>query len=122
MADTQTGTKIGDISSQLTKASRLLMTDSFWVQTGGDANGNGQSILIPAEFVRAYISGFVNSNFRVGDNGIEASFDGGKSWKEVLPWDDMPFKFKNLNTQREYDDLAASGKVDDKTYYCIFEE
>lgn len=48
MADT---TKIGDIAKQMTKASRVIVsTDGFWVQTG-----DGQSVQVPAEFVRAYL-------------------------------------------------------------------
>lgn len=119
MADT---TKIGDISSQLTKASRVVVaTDGFWVQTGGDAQGNGQSVLIPAEFVRAYLTAFLTGQYRYSDKGFEVSTDGGKTWNVAIPYDDMPYKFENV-TQDEYDSLVASGKADAKTYYCVFEE
>lgn len=147
MADTSDKVKIGDISSQLTKASRLVLsTDGFWIQTGGDSQGNGQSVLIPAEFVRAYLTDKISP--RVGDNGnwyvgnkdlgikayvnelqlragltgIEVSYDKGKTWDVKVLWKDIPLKFTNLNSQEDYDDLVNSGEINNDTYYCIFEE
>lgn len=122
MADTNYTVTIGDISKQVQTASRLVVdTDSFWIQTAGDANGNPQTVMIPAEFVRAYLTAFLTGQYRYSDKGFEVSTDGGKTWNLAIPFDDMPYKFVNV-TQDEYDSLVASGKTDAKTYYCVFEE
>lgn len=80
MADTTTTTTvdIGNISKQLTEASRVVVsTDGFWVQTGG-----GQSVRIPAEFVRAYllagVAVSVNSDgyWVVGDTTTKVKAEG----------------------------------------------
>lgn len=147
MADTTV--KIGDVSAQLTKASRLAVsTDSFWVQTGGDSAGNGQSVLIPAELIRAYL--VENVSPTVGDNGdwyvngkdlgikaegatpklrggtygIEVSTDGGTTWTEVVPYTSIaPQGVKMVAlSQDDYDALVAAGTIDADTYYNILEE
>lgn len=121
MADT---VKIGDISSQLTKASRLVLsTDGFWIQTGGDSQGNGQSVLIPAEFVRAYLTNGISPSIgedgnwyingknlgvkaegvtpqlRGGTLGIEVSYDKGQTWKTAVLYSDMDIDLDELEKQ-----------------------
>lgn len=121
MADTTV--KIGDVSAQLTKAARLVVnTDSFWVQTGGDSAGNGQSALIPAEYVKAYLAAAVTPQFRAGENGAEASYDGGNTWVQIISYTDLKSVKMVALTQDEYDALVSSGKVDAETYYNILEE
>ena len=122
MADT--AVKIGDISSQLTKASRLVLsTDGFWIQTGGDSQGNGQSVLIPAEFVRAYLTNGISPSIgedgnwyingknlgvkaegvtpqlRGGTLGIEVSYDKGQTWKTAVLYSDMDIDLDELEKQ-----------------------
>ena len=122
MADT--AVKIGDISSQLTKASRLVLsTDGFWIQTGGDSQGNGQSVLIPAEFVRAYLTNGISPSIgedgnwyingknlgvkaegvtpqlRGGTLGIEVSYDKGQPWKTAVLYSDMDIDLDELEKQ-----------------------
>lgn len=124
MADTADKVKIGEISSQLTKASRLVLsTDGFWIQTGGDSQGNGQSVLIPAEFVRAYLTNgiapsigddgnwYINGKnlgvkaegvtpqFRGGTLGIEVSYDKGVTWKTAVLYSDMDIDIDELEKQ-----------------------
>lgn len=126
MADTTTTTipNIGDISSQLTKASRLVVTtDGFWIQTGGDSAGNGQSVLIPAEFVKAYLTdaitptvgddGYwyvggvstgvkaegVTPKLRGGTLGIEASYDGGETWQQAVAYSDIDLDLEPLEAE-----------------------
>lgn len=121
MADT---VKIGDISSQLTKASRLVLsTDGFWIQTGGDSQGNGQSVLIPAEFVRAYLTNGISPSIgedgnwyingknlgvkaegvtpqlRGGTLGIEVSYDKGQTWKTEILYSDLDIDLDELENQ-----------------------
>ena len=104
-----TETKINDIASQLSTASRLVVsTDFFWVYTA-----NGSQVKIPAEFVRAYlvngIKPSINANgnweidgkdlgvaakgktpqFRGGTMGIEVSYDDGKTWTQAVAYTDM---------------------------------
>nr|DAG66405.1 MAG TPA: hypothetical protein [Caudoviricetes sp.] len=104
-----TETKINDIASQLSTASRLVVsTDFFWVYTA-----NGSQVKIPAEFVRAYlvngIKPSINANgnweidgkdlgvaakgktpqFRGGTMGIEVSYDDGKTWAQAVAYTDM---------------------------------
>lgn len=104
-----TETKINDIASQLSTASRLVVsTDFFWVYTA-----SGLQVKIPAEFVRAYISEgikpSINANgnweidgkdlgvaakgktpqFRGGTMGIEVSYDDGKTWTQAVAYTDM---------------------------------
>ena len=104
-----TETKINDIASQLSTASRLVVsTDFFWVYMA-----NGSQVKIPAEFARAYlISGIkptINSNghweiggedlgvvavgktpqFRGGTMGIEVSYDNGQMWSQVVAYTDI---------------------------------
>lgn len=124
MADTPDKVKIGEISSQLTKASRLVLsTDGFWIQTGGDSQGNGQSVLIPAEFVRAYLTvgispsvgddgnWYINGKnlgvkaegvtpqLRGGTLGIEVSYDKGATWKTAVLYSDMDIDLDELEKQ-----------------------
>ena len=104
-----TETKINDIASQLSTASRLVVsTDFFWVYMA-----NGSQVKIPAEFARAYlIAGIkpsINNNghweiggedlgvvavgkapqFRGGTMGIEVSYDNGKTWSQVVAYTDI---------------------------------
>ncbi len=104
-----TETKINDIASQLSTASRLVVsTDFFWVNTA-----SGLQVKIPAEFVRAYlvngIKPSINANgnweidgkdlgvaakgktpqFRGGTMGIEVSYDDGKTWTQAVAYTDM---------------------------------
>lgn len=104
-----TETKINDIASQLSTASRLVVsTDFFWVYTA-----SGLQVKIPAEFVRAYlvngVKPSINANgnweidgkdlgvvakgktpqFRGGTMGIEVSYDEGKTWTQAVAYTDM---------------------------------
>lgn len=104
-----TETKINDIASQLSTASRLVVsTDFFWVYTA-----SGLQVKIPAEFVRAYLANgikpSINANgnweidgkdlgvvakgktpqFRGGTMGIEVSYDDGKTWAQAVAYTDM---------------------------------
>ena len=104
-----TETKINDIASQLSTASRLVVsTDFFWVYTA-----SGLQVKIPAEFVKAYLSEglkpTINSDgnweidgkdlgvaangkapqFRGGTIGIEVSYDDGKTWTQAVAYTDM---------------------------------
>ena len=101
-----TETKINDIASQLSTASRLVIsTDFFWVYTA-----SGLQVKIPAEFARAYliagIKPVINNNghweiggedlgvvavgktpqFRGGTMGIEVSYDNGQTWSQVVAY------------------------------------
>lgn len=84
MADTTTTTTvdIGNISNQLTVASRVVVsTDGFWVQTGG-----GQSVRIPAEFVRAYLGASItpsisaDGTWKIGDTDTGLKAAGSVTW------------------------------------------
>lgn len=104
-----TETKINDIASQLSTASRLVVsTDFFWVYTA-----SGLQVKIPAEFVKAYLANgikpSINANgnweidgkdlgvaakgktpqFRGGTMGIEVSYDDGKTWTQAVAYTDM---------------------------------
>lgn len=104
-----TETKINDIASQLSTASRLVVsTDFFWVYTA-----SGLQVKIPAEFVRSYLANgikpSINANgnweidgvdlgvvakgktpqFRGGTMGIEVSYDDGKTWTQAVAYTDM---------------------------------
>ena len=104
-----TETKINDIASQLSTASRLVVsTDFFWVYTA-----SGLQVKIPAGFVRAYLSeGFkpsINSDgnwviggestgvkaegvtpkFQGGNEGIEVSYDNGSTWSMLALYTSM---------------------------------
>lgn len=104
-----TETKINDIASQLSTASRLVVsTDFFWVYTA-----SGLQVKIPAGFVKAYlvngIKPSINANgnweidgkdlgvaakgktpqFRGGTMGIEVSYDDGKTWTQAVAYTDM---------------------------------
>ena len=104
-----TETKINDIASQLSTASRLVIsTDFFWVYTA-----SGLQVKIPAEFARAYliagIKPVINNNghweiggedlgvvavgktpqFRGGTMGIEVSYDNGQTWSQVVSYTDI---------------------------------
>ena len=104
-----TETKINDIASQLSTASRLVVsTDFFWVYTA-----SGLQVKIPAEFAKAYlvngVKPSINANgnweidgkdlgvvakgktpqFRGGTMGIEVSYDEGKTWTQVVAYTDI---------------------------------
>lgn len=101
--------KINDIASQLSTASRLVVsTDFFWVYTA-----SGLQVKIPAEFAKAYlvngIKPSINANgnweidgkdlgvvakgktpqFRGGTMGIEVSYDDGRTWTQAVAYTDM---------------------------------
>lgn len=102
-------TKINDIASQLSTASRLVVsTDFFWIYMA-----NGSQVKIPAEFVRAYLSeGLkptigsdgnwviggestgvkaegVAPKLRGGNEGIEVSYDNGSTWSMLALYTSM---------------------------------
>lgn len=104
-----TETKINDIASQLSTASRLVVsTDFFWVYTA-----SGLQVKIPAEFVKAYLSeGLkptissdgnwviggestgvkaegVTPKLRGGNEGIEVSYDNGSTWSMLTLYTSM---------------------------------
>ena len=108
--------KINDIASQLTTASRLVVsTDFFWVYMA-----SGTQVKIPAEFVKAYlvngIKPTVNSDgnweidgtdlgvaakgktpqFRGGAMGIEVSYDEGKTWATAVEYTAMDPDLESL--------------------------
>lgn len=106
MADT---VSITDISKQLNAASRLVVvSDWFWVLAA-----DGSSVRIPAEFVRAYLTENIKPSIgddgtwqvsgkstgvkasgntpklRGGLTGIEASYDEGKTWTQIVAYSDI---------------------------------
>lgn len=101
--------KINDIASQLSTASRLVVsTDYFWVYMG-----DGTQVKIPAEFVRAYLTNGItptideNGNWLIGGKetgvkaegvtpmlrsntlGIEVSYDKGKTWSTMVLYSEL---------------------------------
>ena len=101
--------KINDIASQLSTASRLVVsTDFFWVYMG-----DGTQVKIPAEFVRAYLTNGItpvideNGNWTIGGKptgvkaegvtpmlrsntlGIEVSYDKGKTWSTMILYSEL---------------------------------
>ena len=118
--------KINDIASQLTTASRLVVsTDFFWVYMA-----SGSQVKIPAEFVRAYltdgITPTVNSNgnwevngtdtgvkaegitpkLKSADDGIKVSYDGGTTWTTLVLYSDMDIGLDKL--VEEYQKIVDS--------------
>lgn len=83
MADTTTTTTvdIGNISKQLTEASSVVMTDSFWLQTAG-----GQSVRVSAQFVRAYLGASItpsisaDGTWKIGDTDTGLKAAGSVTW------------------------------------------
>lgn len=119
MADTTITIKIGDVSKQLTKASRLVLdTDGFWILTG-----DGQSVYIPAEWVRAYLvngispsvgeDGYwyvngkslgvkaegVTPQLRGGTLGQEVSYDKGSTWSQFVSYDEIDIDLVSLEAE-----------------------
>ena len=106
--------KINDIASQLSTASRLVVsTDFFWVYAYDKTLGE-QYVKIPAEFVRAYLTNGItptideNGNWIIGGKetgvkaegvtpmlrsnrtlGIEVSYDKGKTWQMFVLYSDL---------------------------------
>lgn len=105
--------KINDIASQLSTASRLVVsTDFFWVYAY-DKNLGEQYVKIPAEFVRAYLTNGItpaigeDGNWIIGGKatgvkaegvtpmlrsntlGIEVSYDKGKTWSTVVLYSEL---------------------------------
>ena len=105
--------KINDIASQLSTASRLVVsTDFFWVYAYDKTLGE-QYVKIPAEFVRAYLTNGItpvideNGNWLIGGKptgvkaegvtpmlrssleGIEVSYDKGKTWSTVVLYSEL---------------------------------
>ena len=109
--------KINDIASQLSTASRLVVsTDFFWVYMG-----DGTQVKIPAEFARAYLTKGItpvideNGNWIIGDKetgvkaegvtpmlrsngtlGIEVSYDKGKTWQMFVLYSDLDPDIQSL--------------------------
>lgn len=108
--------KINDIASQLSTASRLVVsTDFFWVYMG-----DGTQVKIPAEFVRAYLTNGItpvineNGNWTIGGKetgvkaegvtpmlrsntlGIEVSYDKGKTWSTVVLYSELDPDIQSL--------------------------
>ena len=124
-----TETKINDIASQLSTASRLVVsTDFFWVYTA-----SGLQVKIPAEFAKAYlvngIKPSINANgnweidgkdlgvvakgktpqFRGGTMGIEVSYDEGKTWTQVVAYTDID---PDLDAMAEAYTKVTQGEAD----------
>lgn len=124
-----TETKINDIASQLSTASRLVVsTDFFWVYTA-----SGLQVKIPAEFVKAYlvngVKPSINANgnweidgkdlgvvakgktpqFRGGTMGIEVSYDEGKTWTQVVAYTDID---PDLDAMAEAYTKVTQGEAD----------
>ena len=127
--------KINDIASQLTTASRLVVsTDFFWVYMA-----SGSQVKIPAEFVKAYLldgmKPAVNSdgNWEIGgtDTGVQAegvspqlavdelginvSYDKGKTWQTLVLYSQMDIGLEDLIAT--YKDIIKTeqGRVDAET-------
>ena len=130
--------KINDIASQLSTASRLVVsTDFFWVYTA-----SGLQVKIPAEFVRAYLSEgikpTINSDgnwviggestgvkaegvtpkFRGGNEGIEVSYDNGSTWSMLALYTsmspvitDLIEAYKNIVNSEQGRVTAENGRV-----------
>ena len=133
-----TETKINDIASQLSTASRLVIsTDFFWVYTA-----SGLQVKIPAEFVRAYlvngVKPSINANgnweidgedlgvvakgvtpkFRGGNDGIEVSYDNGSTWSMLALYtsmspiiSDLVEAYENIVNSEQGRVTAENGRV-----------
>ena len=133
-----TETKINDIASQLSTASRLVIsTDFFWVYTA-----SGLQVKIPAEFVRAYlvngVKPSINANgnweidgedlgvvakgvtpkFRGGNEGIEVSYDNGSTWSMLALYtsmspiiSDLVEAYENIVNSEQGRVTAENGRV-----------
>ena len=127
--------KINDIASQLTTASRLVVsTDFFWVYMA-----SGTQVKIPAEFVKAYlvngIKPTVNSdgNWEIGgtDTGVQAegvspqlnadelginvSYDNGKTWQTLALYSQMDIGLDDLIATYKAIVSTEQGRVDAET-------
>ena len=127
--------KINDIASQLTTASRLVVsTDFFWVYMA-----SGTQVKIPAEFVKAYlvngIKPTVNSdgNWEIGgtDTGVQAegvspqlnadelginvSYDNGKTWQTLALYSQMDVGLEDLIATYKAIVSTEQGRVDAET-------
>ena len=137
-----TETKINDIASQLSTASRLVIsTDFFWVYTA-----SGLQVKIPAEFVRAYlvngVKPSINANgnweidgedlgvvakgvtpkFRGGNEGIEVSYDNGSTWSMLALYtsmspiiSDLVEAYENIVNSEQGRVTAENGRVTAET-------
>lgn len=125
--------KINDIASQLSTASRLVVsTDFFWVYMG-----DGTQVKIPAEFIRAYLTNGItpvideNGNWIIGDKetgvkaegvtpmlrsngtlGIEVSYDKGKTWQMVVLYSDLDPDIQSLVDAYNAIVESEQGRVD----------
>ena len=127
--------KINDIASQLSTASRLVVsTDFFWVYMG-----DGTQVKIPAEFVRAYLTNGItpvideNGNWIIGGKptgvkaegvtpmlrssleGIEVSYDKGKTWSMVVLYSELNPDLQPLIDAYNAIVESEQGRVDAET-------
>lgn len=128
--------KINDIASQLSTASRLVVsTDFFWVYAYDKTLGE-QYVKIPAEFVRAYLTNGItpvideNGNWIIGGKptgvkaegvtpmlrssleGIEVSYDKGKTWSTVVLYSELDPDLQPLIEAYERITESEQGRVD----------
>ena len=128
--------KINDIASQLSTASRLVVsTDFFWVYAYDKTLGE-QYVKIPAEFVRAYLTNGItpvideNGNWMIGGEttgvkaegvtpmlrssleGIEVSYDKGKTWSTVVLYSELDPDLQPLIEAYERITESEQGRVD----------
>ena len=128
--------KINDIASQLSTASRLVVsTDFFWVYAYDKTLGE-QYVKIPAEFVRAYLTNGItpvideNGNWMIGGTttgvkaegvtpmlrssleGIEVSYDKGKTWSTVVLYSELDPDLQPLIEAYERITESEQGRVD----------
>ena len=127
--------KINDIASQLTTASRLVVsTDFFWVYMA-----SGSQVKIPAEFVKAYLldgmkpSVNSNGNWEIGgtDTGVQAegvspqlavdelginvSYDKGNTWQTLVLYSQMDIGLEDLIATYKAIIKTEQGRVDAET-------
>ena len=131
--------KINDIEKQRAVASRVVITTDYFCVMAGD----GTSVRIPAQFARAYlINGItpeigsdgkwyvggsatdvqaegVSPQLRGGTNGIEVSYDKGKTWKVLVLYSEMDElivelenAYKQIIASEESRKTAEQGRVD----------
>lgn len=110
--------KINDIASQLSTASRLVVsTDYFWVYAT-DKNLGDQYVKIPAELVRAYLTNGIAPV--IGEDGTWWS--NGQQLTDPTTGDPIVANQNKFLTKDEYDALEASGKLQSGVFYFIEEE
>lgn len=127
--------KINDIASQLSTASRVVVTtDFFWIYTG-----NGSQVKIPAEFVRAYLTNGIiptideNGNWLIGGKetgvkaegvtpklrattlGVEVSYDKGATWQTCFLYSELDPDLQPLIDAYEQITKSEAGRVEAET-------